>query len=67
MSKPTPTLKLLYQFWKELPELSRDEVKEAVKLHLYECIQNAPAAHVRKIENYKKQIIEVNKLIVCKL
>lgn len=54
-------------FWKQLPELNKSEVKEAVKTHLFECIEKTPKVHVRKIDNYRKQILEVNKLIICKL
>lgn len=61
------TTKLIYTFWNQLPECNKSEVKEAVKTHLFECIAKTPKCHVRKIDNYRKQIIEVNKLIICKL
>ena len=58
---------LLYLFWNDLPELNKEQIKEVVKEHLFEVIEKTPKSHVRKIASYKKQILQINRLIVCRL
>ena len=46
---------------------NNEQIKEVVKKHLFEVIEKTPKSHVRKLANYKKQILQINRLIVCRL
>ncbi len=56
--------KLINSFWVELPELNKVEIKEVVRIHLYELIERTPKAHVRKLAKYRSQLILLNKLYI---